>query len=311
MPTQTYPAGETPRLIITGCEGTLQIETSDQPGFTVEPALAQAVSREDRALVVHAARGDMRLRVPAATELAIENHAGDLRIESIDGTVWLRDIAGDVFVSGAGALRIERDQLLRDRVWSPHRPRRDVEARNIGAAEIAEVHGSLVLADVRGATVGEIGGNARASGVAEDLRLGDVGGNCEISQVGGALEVANIGGNCRIEQISGSLRAGHIGGSAEIRAAGPLLKLGNVGGNLTLTDAPLGQEAAAALSGSIAVGGSARIELPKQADLTINAIVGGGVSGPGVRTGPGIRTIVYGGGAAHLRLTVGGHLTLA
>jgi hypothetical protein len=311
MSTQTYPAGDTPRVIITGCEGTLLIETADQAGFTVESAPAQALSREDQALVIHQARGDLRLRVPAATEIAIENHAGDLRIAALDATIWLRDIAGSVFVSGAGTLRIDRDELLRDREWSPRRPRRDVEARNIGVAELAEIHGNLLLAEARRAAVGEVGGNAHAHNIAEDLKLSHVGGNCEISQVGGALEVANVGGNCRIEQISGSLRAGHIGGSAEIRAAGPLLALGNVGGNLTLTDAPLGQEAAAAPAGSIAVGGSARIELPAQADLTINAIVGGGISGPGVRGGPGIRTIVYGGGGARLRLTVGGNLTLA
>jgi DUF4097 and DUF4098 domain-containing protein YvlB len=273
--------------------------------------MSQAVVREGDALVIHAARGDMRLRVPAATEIAIENHAGDLRIAALDGSVWLRDIAGSVFVSGAGTLRIDHDELLRGRQWSPRRPRRDVEARNIGVAELAEIHGNLLLAEARRATIGEVGGNAHAHNIAEDLKLSHVGGNCEISQVGGALEVANIGGNCRLEQISGSLRCGHIGGSAEIRTAGPLLALGNVGGNLTLTDAPLGQEATLSPTGGIAVGGSARIELPKQADLTINAIVGGGISGPGVRGGPGIRTIVYGGGAARLRLTVGGNLTLA
>lgn len=310
MSAQIYPAGDTPRLIITGCAGIIQIETADQPGFTVEPAPAQALSREDQALVIDAARGDLRVRVPAAAEIAIENHAGDLRIEALDATVWLRDIAGSVFVSGADTLRIDRDELLRERRWDFRQLRRNVEARSIGVAEIAEVHGNLLLAEARRAVVGEVGGNARASRVAEDLRLGDVGGNCEVDQVGGALEVANIGGNARIAQISGSLRFGHVGGSAEIRAAGPLLGLGNVGGNLTLTDAPLGQAAAAAPAGSIAVGGSARIELPEQADLTINAIVGGGISGPGVKGGPGIRTIVYGGGAARLRLTVGGNLTL-
>jgi len=310
MPTQTFPAGETPRVTITGCEGTLLIEAWDERGFTVDPASSNAISQEDQALIIHEAHGDMRLRVPAATEIAIENHTGDLRIETIDGSVRLRDIAGNVFVSGAGMLTIERDQLLRGREWGLRQPRRDVEAHAIGAAEIAEVHGTLLLSDSQRAAVGEVGGNARVTGIAGDLRLGDVGGSCEIVQIGGTLAVANIGGNCQIENISGSLRAGHIGGSADIRAAGPLLALGSIGGNLTLTDARLGQEAVAAPAGSIAIGGSARIELPEQADLTINAIVGGGISGRGVGSGPGIRTIVYG-GAARLHLTVGGHLTLA
>src|SRR5687767_9997917 len=109
MPTQTFPAGQTPRVTITGCQGTLLIEAWDERGFAVEPAAVNAISQEDQALVIHEARSDMRLRVPATTEIAIENHTGDLRIETLDGSVRLRDIAGNVFVSGAGTLTIERD----------------------------------------------------------------------------------------------------------------------------------------------------------------------------------------------------------
>ena len=310
MQTQTFPAGESPRVTITGCQGALTVEFWDQRDFAVESATDSAIGQEDAALVIHEARGDMRLRVPAATEIAIENHQGDLRITTIDGTIRLRDIDGSVFVSGAGMLAIERDQLLRRRRWSPLRPRRDVEAREIGAAEIAEIHGNLLLVAAQRASVGDVGGNAAIRSIAGDLALGDIGGSCEIAQVGGALELGSVGGNCLLENISGSVRAMHVGGSADLRATGPILSLGSIGGNLTLADAPLGQEALATPTGSIAIGGSARIELPTQAALTIDAIVGGGISGRGVLGGPGMRTIVYGDGAARLRLTVGGHLTL-
>jgi hypothetical protein len=276
----------------------------------VDSASDGAVSQEGAGLVIHEARGDLRVHVPAATEIGIENHQGDLRVATIDGSVRLRDIDGSVFVSGAGLLAIERDQLLRRRRWSPLRPHRDVEARDIGAAEIAEVHGNLLLTAAQRATVGDVGGSAAIRSIAGDLVLGDVGGSCEIAQVGGTLELGSVGGNCLLENISGSVRARHVGGSADLRATGPILSLGSIGGNLTLADAPLGQEALASPISSIAIGGSARIELPTQAALTIDAIVGGGISGRGVLGGPGMRTIVYGDGAARLRLTVGGHLTL-
>src|SRR5204862_5121836 len=136
------------------------------------------------------ARGDMRLRVPAATEIAIENHQGDVRMTTIDGAIRLRDIDGSVFVSGAALLAIERDQLLRRRRWSPLRPRRDVEAREIGVAEIAEVHSDLLLVVAQRAVVGDVGGNATVRSIAGDLTVGDVGGNCEIAQVGGELQLA-------------------------------------------------------------------------------------------------------------------------
>src|SRR3954470_720355 len=113
MQTQTFPAGAAPHVTITGGQGALNIEFWDQPEFAVDSAAGGAISQEDAALVIHEARGDMRLRVPAATEIAIENHHGDLRLATVDGSIRLRDIDGSVFVSGAALLVIERDQLLR------------------------------------------------------------------------------------------------------------------------------------------------------------------------------------------------------
>ena len=131
-----------------------------------------------------------------------------------------------------------------------------------------------------------------------------------LRDLGGNVALGSVGGNCVIENISGAVRAKHVGGNADLRATGPILALGSIGGNLTLADAPLGQEALSAPVSNISIGGNARIELPTQANLTIDAIVGGTIKGRNVLNGPGMRTIVYGDGAARLRLTVGGNLTL-
>jgi hypothetical protein len=310
MQTQTFPAGDSPRVTITGCQGALSIEFWDQSSFGVDSAAGGAISQEDAALVIHEARGDLRLRVPAATEIAIDNHQGDLLVAAIDGSVRLRDIDGSVFVSGVALLSIARDHLLRRRGWSLLRPRRHVEARDIGVAEIAEAHSDLLLVTAQRAVVGDVGGNATARSIAGDLTLGDVGGNCEVVQVGGDLALQSVGGNCVIENISGGIRTRHVGGNADLRATGPILALGSIGGNLTMADAPLGQETLATSATSIAIGGNARIELPAQANLSVDAIVGGSIKGRSVLKGPGIRTIVYGDGRAHLRVTVGGNLTL-
>src|SRR3954470_1481476 len=113
LQTQTFPAGAAPRVTISGCQGALTIEFWDQRDYAVDSVAGDAIGQEDTALVIHDARGDMRLRVPAATEIAIENHQGDLRLATVDGSIRLRDIDGSVFVSGAALLVIERDQLLR------------------------------------------------------------------------------------------------------------------------------------------------------------------------------------------------------
>lgn len=306
MQPELFSAGVTPRVVITECEGPLAIEFWDERNFAVEPAGTRAADA-DGALVIHAARGELRLRVPAATAVAVERHTGDLRVEVIDASVRLRDIDGDVFVSGAAALVIERDETLRARRWSFGQPRRDVTARQIGTAEIAQVHGGLSIDTAQRASVGPVGGSAAIRAVAGDLRLGDVGGSCEIAQVGGALDLGSVGGSCALEGIAGSISAREIGGSAELRATGTIAGLGSVGGSLTLVGARLDGVRA----GQLTVGGSARIELPEASNLTIDALVGGRVSGPGIVGGPGMRRVVLGDGSAHMRLVVGGSLTLA
>src|SRR5690349_18850787 len=108
MQNDTFPAGESPRVLVIDGQGRLLIEAWDERSFAVEPAdMAGAARLEDGTLVVRAARGSVSVRVPAATAIAVENHQGDLRIEAIDGTVRLRDIDGSVFVGGASALVIE------------------------------------------------------------------------------------------------------------------------------------------------------------------------------------------------------------
>src|SRR6478672_13347771 len=99
MQTQTFSAGGSPRVTITGCQGALTVEFWDQGDFAVDSAAGGAISQENATLVIHEARGDLRLRVPAATEIVIENHQGDLRLATIDGSIRLRDIDGSVFVS--------------------------------------------------------------------------------------------------------------------------------------------------------------------------------------------------------------------
>jgi hypothetical protein len=311
MQAETFTAGDAPSVIITGCQGALAIEVWDERSFAVEPAeISQAVRREGEALVIHAARGDLRLRVPAATTIAVDNQQGDLRIETIDGSVRLRDIDGSAYIRGAAVLAVEPHELLRERRRIFGRPRRDLEVREVGTAEIAQVDGSLTLISARRAVVGPIGGAATIRAVAEDLRAGDVGGSCQIEQVGGTLELGSVGGSCRIDSVAGSVSAGAIGGSAELRATGAIAGLGSIGGSLTLTDARLAEGFLHERAANIAVGGSARIELPEAANLTIDAIVAGGVRGRGAVGGPGMRRIVYGDGSAHLRMTVGGSLTL-
>jgi hypothetical protein len=303
MATQTFSTGATARIALTDCTGDLLIEAWDERSIAVEAEEgAAAPAQEGETLAIRGARGSLRLRVPGETAVTVQGQGG---------AVHLRNLYGAVVVDGAGSFRIEGDgnwrRWLRAWRWNSH----DVEVRNTGAVDIDYVIGNLTLSDVQSADARAIGGNATAQVVKGDLRLKNVGGSSTLEEVGGDLEVGNVGGNCEVRGVEGSLRITNVGGNADVRGAGAVLKLGNVGGNLTLNEARLSSAFAAEQPVRVAVGGNARLELPDQPSLTINAVVGGSVTGEGVSShGGGMLTLVYGAGGGRLSLMAGGNLEL-
>jgi hypothetical protein len=303
MATQTFPTSATPHISLTDCAGDLIIEGWDERSIAVEADEgASAPVQEGETLTIRGARGPLRLRVPNETAVTVRGQGGGVR---------LRNLYGAVLVDGAESFTIEGDgdwrRWLRRLRWDAH----DVEVRNVGAVDIEYVIGNLGLADVGSADARAIGGNATVRMVKGDLRIKNVGGNGTIEEVGGDLEVGNIGGNCEVRGVDGKLSISNVGGNAEVRGAGSVLKLGNIGGNLTLHEAQLASAFAAEQPVRIAVGGSARLELPDQPDLTINVVAGGSVTGEGVTShGGAMLTLVYGAGSGRLSLLVGGNLDL-
>ncbi len=132
MPTQTFPAGAAPRVVLAECEGTLTIEVWDGREIIIESEQAtNAHAQPDEGLILRAVIGSLRLRVPGDTTITVERQRGDiaardihaLTIDRADGNlriervaaVRLRDIYGHMLVDGAEALAIEATEELRCR----------------------------------------------------------------------------------------------------------------------------------------------------------------------------------------------------
>jgi hypothetical protein len=306
LQTQTFSTNASPNIRVSGCRGRLTIDTWDERAIEVEvDDLTRAATQDDNGLAIRDAIGELRLRVPTGATIAVTKHDGDVRIAAAAGAVRLRDIYGSVAIEAAESLAIERDEEPRRRQLL-HHVRRDVEVRDTRTVEIAAVPDHLTLDHVEHAIVGAVGGNVTTRTIAGDLRVGSVGGSCSVDSVGGSLEIGSVGGACEVKHVAASLSVENVGGSASFSDVGAVLDIGSVGGNLNLAAAVLATERATRLS----VGGSARIELPNRPNLTIRATVGGWMSGANGTGYGGVRTVVYGDGAAQLRLTVGGNLTL-
>jgi hypothetical protein len=84
--------------------------------------------------------------------------------------------------------------------------------------EIAAVGKSLLLHNVRGA------------------RIGDVGGNLTVHEPLDSLQISDVGGHLSLNNVVGSVQASDIGGHLDARGVVQVLACGDIGGHLTLRD---------------------------------------------------------------------------
>jgi hypothetical protein len=133
-------------------------------------------------------------------------------------------------------------------------------------------------------------------------------------QINGDLSAENvqqialheISGNISLKAIAGEVRLGHIGGNAELKGMRGLLDVGAVGGNV-FVEASFPPESVTRLQAD----GNIHFVLPSDANLTIQATVGGMVHSPaGVSAMGNYITLAYGDGAARLEVSAGGNLEL-
>jgi SHOCT-like domain len=293
MFTQTFRASQPPQVRLVECTGKLIVEPWDERDIAVEAEIQpEHVELEGETLVIRRANGDLLLRVPADTTVAIAGQRGDVtargihalgiehaegsvQVAAIGGEVRLRDIYGKTSADDVESLVIERDtrphqHRLRKRL------RREIDISNTRTIEIAEASDDLTITMAQRVAVGPVGGNAT------------------------------------VREVAGELRTGTIGGNAYIRATTAVLQIGNIGGNLTLDAAPLTIEVGEH-AGRLVVGGNARLEFPDDANLAIHATLGGKIHGAGINStfAGGMATISYGAGAVRLDLIVGGNLELS
>ncbi|HZU67864.1 MAG TPA: hypothetical protein VFA09_11365 [Ktedonobacteraceae bacterium] len=280
--------------------------------------------------------GDVSITQVRRVEL--EDINGDVVLEDIGvnaelarEAVALTNLAADVSVKNAPALRsrggIGADAVLKDvAIIEIEAVGADLALTNAETVVIGTVGGDLDVEDISHAlscgtiggdckveqsvdaelTFGNIGGDVQVEGAAS-IQLGSVGGDCELQDIQGAVEVGNIGGDGNFDGVGGNLQVGSIGGDADLERIQGAIEVGSIGGDLSL-------EAAFPASSHtrLNVGGDASIRLPDNPNLSIQAAVGGDVSGQSISSsGHGnLINLVYGEGAARLEVSVGGDLDL-
>lgn len=307
-------------LMLANCADDIEIWAPYDAEILVDGLGGEVSAQDIRRVELKNVRGDVELK----------NIGADANLENIGEAIALTDIGGDVQIQKASSLRARR------KIGG------DTDLQDVPLVEIETVGGDLEIIRVAMASIGNVGGDLEIGEVSEVLRCGNVSGDCEISgstqaeinlgNVGGDFDIAgaqlvhlgnaggdvklndvqtivtigNIGGDTSISGVGGDLKVGRIGADASLRALGGSIHVGGIGGDLDLQAA-----FEFACKAQLHVGGDARVILPDRANLALQATVGGSISGPAVSSGGGsLMRLVYGEGAAHVNLSVGGDLKL-
>src|SRR5215207_911764 len=104
MATQTFPAGEAPRIVLNNCSCDLEIEVWDERMIEVETdGSVHRLGQTAEALVIENVDEDLRLRVPADAEVLIDDVGGDLEARGFRA-LTVGDVGGDAEIEDIDGL---------------------------------------------------------------------------------------------------------------------------------------------------------------------------------------------------------------
>lgn len=308
-------------LTLTNSDDDVKIWTPYDTDMRVENLKGDVEVRDIRRIELKDVKGDVELT----------NIGADANLENIGEAVSLENIDGDLTVQKASSVRARRKiggdadlhavPLVEIEMVGGDLDLREAEMASIGAVggdlDVTDLSEALRCGNVGGdgqisassqteITLGNIGGDLEISSAAL-VQLGNIGGDGDVRDVKGNVQIGNMGGDASIIGVGGDLTIGRVGSDAELRELQGSIRIGAVGGDLDLQATfPAGSQA------SLHVGGDAEVSLPSNANLTLQATVGGSVSGPAISFGGGgnLVRLVYGEGTAQCNLSVGGDLDL-
>jgi hypothetical protein len=347
MAQQTFTAGLRPRIVMTRVQGDLSVHTWKQQGIhqegdllTIDDCDSDLLLHvpEDAAIKASEVEGDVEIEGVRLVQL--ENVAGDVAMENIAGDAGLENVGAAIEIAEIGGdLTVENSPVLRVR----HIIGGDAAIKQVGMVEMETVGGDCSVERSETVLVSTIGGDLSAKEVTAALRCGVVSGDANVQGLAStevmlgntgheltisraeSVQVGNIGGDGDLRDVRGDVEIGHSGSDLSIYSVGGNVQMGSVGGDATFKGLQ-GNLGAVKIGGDLylqaafapdsmtrmQVGGDATIILPDDTNLSINARVGGDISGRSIiasRSG-NLINLVYGNGAAHLDLSVGGDLAL-
>lgn len=228
-------------------------------------------------------------------------------------SIKVKMIGGDLRVSGRDEATLE--------VQAPEKGRLQVE-RSGDEISIQCRSGCIIFAPQSARlNIEQVGGDARITGISNDVFLRTVGGDLSIRRLGSA-SFEMVGGDVRARKVNGDLSIDRVGGDVALERVIGKVTLRSVGGDIYLTrheggmdvsaggDAVVNYLPAVDSDSTVQAGGDLSCTLQKGASVSVKYLCGGDLHLPSqvVREEDDQRTIVIGEGKALLDLSAGGDL---
>lgn len=194
MAEQKFTASKTPSISITECQGDLVIRSWLETAVNLKGDDFQAEELETGLSI--SSSGDLKLMLPEAAAIAVENVGGDLVIKNVSGDLSLGQIQGDVVLAGIGHVK----------VGTIHN---DLSAKNInGSFNASLIRGDAVLRRTGPITLQKVEGD-----IAVKVATGDV----HIVEAQGDTSLHSVNGDLMIEQCQRDVNVSNLGGKTAVR----------------------------------------------------------------------------------------------
>lgn len=210
MMKQEFETSPAAAILLERCRGDLTITTIQQPHIQAEGD-DYTVKEVDGQWFINS-NGDLRLRVPAASSLQIEQVDGDLALRRLDGKARIQTVNGDASLSGLAGVKlgtVAGDLALKQFTGSAHveTVNGDISVQHLADdLNVGTVSGDLSGRYISGSvSVGHAGGDVTLKYVSEDATITRCARDVNLTQVGGTVSVPRADGDIRLK---GPLPAG-------------------------------------------------------------------------------------------------------
>jgi DUF4097 and DUF4098 domain-containing protein YvlB len=207
MNQERIEVGKQPHIEVTECQGNMIVRSWAETAVLIKGDECEVNETEaGLSLAVH---GSVKITLPVASSLAINDVQGNFTVKKLDGTVSLQTVMGNASVRQVGSTKI----------GTVHG---DLQAKNLeGSLSIETVYGDVSAGFCSDAAIGTVHG---------DLSARSIDGNTDIVAVMGDISLRNIAGDVSIKQGSRDANLRNLTGdtntvgdiAGDIRLRGPL-----------------------------------------------------------------------------------------